>query len=91
MIMAGLPPEALEDCFRPPDEAVQVECIHCGNEYSSDAIVWRSVPGKDIKGFWCCPIPGCDGVGFQFDIFPVGTWDDDEADCEGEQERSGEE
>ena len=78
MIMAGLPPEALEDCFRPPDEAVQVECIHCGNKYSSDAIVWRPEPGLDIKGFWCCPIPGCGGTGFMFDIFPVGTWDDDD-------------
>jgi len=90
MIMAGLPPEALEDCFRPPDEAVQVQCIHCGNEYSSDEIVWRPEPDLDIKGFWCCPIPGCDGKGFQFDIFPLDTeweeFDDEDADYDEEDE-----
>ena len=80
MIMAGLPPEALRDSFRPPDEPVRVECIHCGHEYSSDEIVWRRYP--DGKGFWCCPIEGCDGKGFTFDIFPVGAWEDDEYDEE---------
>jgi len=24
-----------------------------------------------VLGFWCCPIPGCDGIGFGFDILPV--------------------
>ena len=89
MIMAGLPPEALEDCFRPPPEACMVECIHCGNEYSSDEIVWRSETDLDIKGFWCCPVPGCDGKGFQFDIFPLDTeWEDDE-DYDEDDEPAG--
>ncbi len=78
MIMAGLPPEALDDPFRPPEEAVEVGCIHCGNSYSSDEIVWRNEPGKEGKGFWCCPIPGCDGIGFQFDIHPLDSLLEDE-------------
>jgi hypothetical protein len=77
MIMA-LPPDARDDPFRPPCEACQVECIHCGQRYSSDEIVWHS--GKDGKGFWCCPIEGCDGAGFGFDIWPL------KAEAEAEEE-----
>ena len=30
------------------------------------------------RGFWCCPIPGCDGRGFCFDIFPTDPeWRDE--------------
>ncbi len=65
-----LPPDALEDCFRPPDVACTVHCIHCDNEYSSDRIEWRKAEGATI-GFWCCPMEGCNGRGFGFDIFPV--------------------
>jgi hypothetical protein len=78
MIMAGVPPEAREDPFSPPDEPVMVECIHCGSEYLSDRIVWRV--GPDGKGFWCCPIRGCDGMGFGFDIWPLDARVDDESD-----------
>ncbi len=60
--------EAAEDPFSPPEEPVQVQCLHCGLEYSSSEIVWRD-------GFWRCPTPGCGGAGFTFDIFPVGTFD----------------
>jgi len=69
MIMWGLPPEALEDCFRPPDEPCLVRCLHCGEEYTSDRIVWRRDP--DGQGFWCCPVDGCDGIGYTFDIHPI--------------------
>jgi len=62
--------EASDDPFGPPEEPLQVQCLHCGGEYCSSEIVWRD-------GFWCCPTPGCDGVGFTFDIFPVGTFDDE--------------
>ena len=83
---SGLPKEALEDCFKPPDEPCQVRCLHCGQEYCSSRIVWRQA-GE--RGFWCCPIEDCDGAGFMFDIFPAdGTgWTDDEEDeDEGEDE-----
>ena len=30
------------------------------------------------RGFWCCPIAGCDGRGFCFDIFPTDPdWRDE--------------
>jgi len=77
MIMwSDLPAEALEDCFRPPNEPCEVWCVHCGQRYSSSQIVWRRHP--DGQGFWCCPMPGCDGVGFRFDILPVGGYVDDD-------------
>ena len=82
MVMwADLPPEAYEDPFAPPDEPCVVECIHCGREYTSDLIVWRE---EDDGGFWCCPTPGCDGVGFRFDIWPLGSWCDD--GCEDDED-----
>ena len=83
MIMGGLPPDALSDPFKPPDEEVEVECIHCGKTYSSDEIAWRNDPtAPGGKGFWCCPMPGCDGIGFNFDIHPLESLleDDDEDD-----------
>ena len=50
-----------------------MHCIHCGEEYDSYRIEWRVERDADGKahGFWCCPMPGCDGKGFGFDIFPV--------------------
>ena len=71
MIMQDSDPEqAREDCFGPPIEPCRVQCIHCGEEYSSSKMVWIKEPGTDT-GFWCCPVDGCDGKGFGFDIFPV--------------------
>jgi hypothetical protein len=79
------------DPFRPPAIPSLVHCIHCNLEYESYLIEWRESTGADGKtqGFWCCPMPGCDGIGFGFDIFPVdpeyrderGGWfaDDDES------------
>ena len=68
MIVWRLPKEALEDPFRPPRRACDVFCLHCGKQYSSDKMRWKRSGGK---GFWCCPTHGCDGVGFQFAIFPL--------------------
>ena len=75
------------DPFRPPAIPTLVHCIHCNEEYDSYLIEWRESTGADGRthGFWCCPIPGCDGAGFGFDIFPVdptyrderGGWVDD--------------
>lgn len=88
-----------DDPFRPPDIPTEVECIHCGEEYESYLIRW--VPNDERNpddGFWCCPTPGCDGVGFCFDIFPTDpdwrdenghkVWcdfDEDEDSPEGEE------
>jgi len=70
--MSELPPEALADCFRPPDVPIEVHCIHCGREYDSYLIWWDEeiVDGKR-DGFWRCPTPGCGGAGFGFDIWPT--------------------
>lgn len=61
------------DPFGPPALSTLVACLHCGQEYDSYRIEWRIETNADGKphGFWCCPIAGCDGMGFGFDIFPV--------------------
>jgi hypothetical protein len=71
--MAYDPLDADSDPFRPPAISTLVHCIHCGEEYDSFRIEWRVEPDADGNphGFWCCPIPGCGGMGFGFDIFPV--------------------
>lgn len=53
-----------DDGFGPPLEQEQVACLHCGQQYSSDAIVYDN-------GFWSCPTPGCDGAGYTIDIYPI--------------------
>jgi hypothetical protein len=91
MIAAGrirIEPESMDDidftdpandCFGPPEISIPVECIHCGEEYDSYRIEWRIETNSEGKrqGFWCCPIEGCDGKGFGFDIFPVDPDNDD--------------
>ncbi len=59
-----------------------VGCLHCGEEYESYRIEWRIETNSHGQphGFWCCPIPGCDGRGFGCDIFPI---DPDYRDEEG--------
>lgn len=86
MVMwSNLPKEALDDCFRPPAEPVMVRCLHCGGEYWSSEIVWEA---GDEGGFWRCPVEGCNGAGFEFDIFPIDSqlWGDDEEDDEDDEE-----
>jgi hypothetical protein len=63
-----LPKEAMEDCFKPPKDPCEVECIHCGNVYSSSEIVWVR---SGERGFWRCPVEDCGGAGFGFDIYPT--------------------
>jgi hypothetical protein len=77
------PLDGSTDMFRPPEISTLVGCLHCGQEYDSYQIEWRIETDADGKphGFWCCPIPGCDGKGFGFDIFPV---DPDYRDENGE-------
>lgn len=71
------------DPFGPPTISTVVHCIHCGEEYDSYRIEWRIERDADgqAHGFWCCPTPGCGGMGFGFDIFPV---DPDYRDENGE-------
>lgn len=65
------PTDKFKDPFAPPKNPCVVCCIHCGSTYDSWRIIWRDMPGEAIEGAWCCPIPGCDGIGFRFDIHPV--------------------
>jgi hypothetical protein len=84
------------DPFRPPAIPTLVGCIHCGQEYDSYRIEWRIEPDAEGRphGWWCCPIPGCDGKGFGFDILPVdpnyqderGGWIHDDEDIEDDEE-----
>lgn len=67
------------DIFRPPAVPIEVTCVHCGEVYDSYRIEWREnagLPGD--AGAWCCPTPGCDGLGFLFDIWPTDPeWRDE--------------
>lgn len=92
--------DKFSDPFAPPRTPCLVCCIHCGSTYDSWRIVWRDMLGEAIEGAWCCPIPGCDGIGFGFDIHPVdeqaagsesGLDDDDEQEVDYFEELSSEE
>jgi hypothetical protein len=84
------------DPFRPPAIPTLVGCIHCGQEYDSYRIEWRIEPDSEGRphGWWCCPIPGCDGKGFGFDILPVdpnyqderGGWVHDDEESEDDDD-----
>jgi hypothetical protein len=90
--MAHDPRSPDADSCRAPAIPTLVGCIHCGQEYDSFLIAWRvkKCSAGQLHGFRCCPIPGCDGKGF--DIFPLdptyqdenGGWIADD-DAEGEQ------
>ena len=61
------------DPFKPPAIPTEVHCLHCGEEYESYLIEWRvshDHKGR-ARGFWCCPVEGCGGAGFGFDMFPT--------------------
>lgn len=77
------PLDSDNDPFKPPTIPTQVFCLHCRQEYDSYLIEWRIETTADgsPQGFWCCPMPGCDGRGFGFDIFPT---DPDYRDENGE-------
>ena len=80
------------DPFGPPKISTWVHCIHCNEEYDSYRIEWRIETCQDgvERGFWCCPMPGCDGRGFCFDIFPTDPeWRDEHGESvwvDGEEE-----
>jgi|GEM_PF-3243139 len=86
--------ESASDPFAPPEVSTEVCCIHCGEMYDSWQIEWRVLKNEhgQEQGFWCCPIAGCDGMGFGFDILPTdpdyqderGGWV--EFDDDGEEE-----
>ena len=42
-----------------------------GNDFGNHTVPPPVVVRGKTQGFWCCPMPGCDGIGFGFDIFPV--------------------
>jgi len=71
--MTDDPLDPTDDPFGPPEVSIEVECLHCGQQYQSDLIEWRIETDADggPHGFWCCPTPGCGGMGFGFDILPT--------------------
>ncbi len=90
------PFDPTNDPFGPPAVPTEVGCLHCHQTYASDLIEWRIETTHDGQrhGFWCCPVPGCDGRGFGFDLLPTdptyrderGGWvftdDEDEDDLD---------
>jgi hypothetical protein len=82
------------DCFAPPKEPCECECLHCGRTFMSSEIwLQRIIGDPHMEGFWMCPTPNCDGAGFTFDIFPTdpnhpanaGWHDFDDADFSEEE------
>ena len=71
MVYNPLDPQG--DPFHPPEVPTEVGCLHCGKEYDSYLIEWRveTDAAGEKHGFWCCPTPGCSGMGFGFDILPT--------------------
>jgi len=88
-------PPGSNDPFRPPDIPIEVHCIHCGEEYDSYLIKWVPDEKNPNQGFWSCPTPGCDGIGFCFDIWPTDPdWRDENGEkvsCFDEDEDDDEE
>jgi hypothetical protein len=86
------PLDPTNDPFGPPEVPVEVECLHCGEQYQSNLIEWRIENDADGRphGFWCCPTPGCGGMGFGFDILPTDPEYQDEnggwVDCDDEDD-----
>lgn len=86
------------DSCGPPDIPTEVHCLHCGQEYESYLIKWVPDETSSTGGFWSCPTPGCDGIGFCIDIWPTDPewrdeygqkvifFDDDDEDEEGDFE-----
>lgn len=74
-----LPPEALDDHCKPPEQPILVRCIHCDEEYDSWQMIWVPFTEEELarnprcgmKGFWRCPMEGCTGAGFTIDIWPA--------------------
>ena len=85
------------DPFKPPEIPTEVCCLHCGEEYESYLIEWRIETDAEGQphGFWCCPIPNCDGRGFGFDLLPTDpeyrdenggwVWDDEDEEDDDEE------
>jgi hypothetical protein len=93
--------EPCEDGMHPPDVPTEVFCLHCQKVYESYLIEWRVRTYHDgqRRGFWSCPMPDCDGVGFGIDIFPTDpeaqndrgfVWCNDDDEEEGLDEEIGE-
>jgi len=76
------PCDPRQDHFRPPSIPTLVWCLHCEEEYDSWKMHYEiETDAKGRKhGLWCCGTPGCDGIGFGFDIHPV---DEDYIDPDG--------
>ena len=75
-------PDNRDDCFGPPEKPVECFCLHCGHIYMSDLLLAVNVDGTV---HYACPVKGCDGMGYKFDIFPVNDEDDEEWMAEEEE------
>ena len=86
--------------FAPPSQPVEVFCLHCGNVYCSSEM--KFVPAANgactqngVQGDWYCAAPGCDGIGYGFDVHSIEEWEangcsDDDCDEEEFEDDSSE-
>lgn len=68
-----------DSSFPPPDDPIEVICLHCGEKYRSDTMVFGPLrpDDDDPLEMWHCPTEGCDAGGFGLDIFPTDpSWQD---------------
>lgn len=73
---SGRDSEGIGGLFPPPDEPIEVYCLHCGKEYMSSEM---KRPEEDANGLdmWGCATEGCGAAGFGCDIFPTDPeWKD---------------
>jgi hypothetical protein len=79
--VVSCPPD-YNDPFAPlPGSTRIVRCLHCGQSYSEDKVVYGLKPAASSmdEPLWWCPTPRCDGAGVGCDIHPEG--DDASPDC----------
>ncbi len=65
------PPGNYNDQMAPPEEDIEVECLHCGQRYCAHEMRYERRPEYSRDVLWWCKNPLCNGAGFDWDIFDV--------------------
>ncbi len=65
-----LPDVARDDPFGPPAHSRPVKCLHCGRTFDSALMTW-----DPLTESWGCPMPGCDGKGYGYDLHDLGAFE----------------
>ena len=106
MVLVEAPDAPSESGHTPPplptaasDEPATADARRRLDDTVEDPTLYGTLEEPDadgkLHGFWCCPIPGCDGRGFGFDILPTDPEYQDERggwvsfDDEGDEDDQG--